>query len=54
MKLENENLNKPLKPQLNIGAVMRSNIRLLIWGWCVMWGIIGGVFTVLWLWRYFA
>lgn len=48
MPLENEN-----EPSC-LGAVMRSNIRLLIWGWCTMWGIIGVIFTVVWLWRYFA
>lgn len=37
-----------------IKSILRSNICLLVWGWCIMWGILGVIFTVLWLWRYFA
>lgn len=37
-----------------LGVVMRSNIRLLVWGWCVMWGILGFIFSILWLYRYFT
>ncbi len=34
MKLENENLNEPQKPQLNIGAVIRSfPDDVEIWKW---------------------
>lgn len=46
--LENKNRSSGL------GTVMWSNIRLLVWGWCTMWGILGLLFSVLWLCRYFA
>lgn len=53
MNTEKTSLEAQNQPSC-LGAIMRSNIRLLIWGWCVMWDVIGGVFTVLWLWRYFT
>jgi len=59
---ENQKINKIdlskrqlLTAQQALGyAVMRSNIKLLIISWCILWGILGMVFCFLWLWRYFA
>jgi len=33
--------------------VTKSNLLLLKDGWCSLWGIIGFVYSILWLWRNF-
>lgn len=37
MKLENENLDSPQEPQLNIGAVRRCLTFIPIYGWNYEW-----------------
>ena len=37
MKLEEQNLNEPLNPQLNIGAVRRYLTFIPIYGWGYEW-----------------
>ncbi len=37
-----------------IADIMRSNALLLVKSWCYMWGILGVIFTIIWLMRYFA
>ena len=50
MTEENENTEK----QCDIHDVMCSNLSLLWWGWCTVWGIVGFVFGCIKLWNYYT
>jgi hypothetical protein len=47
-------LENKRKKQFFIYDVMRSNLALLWWGWCTVWGIIGFIVGCIKLWNYYA
>ena len=46
--------NKKTEKQCDIHDVMCSNLSLLWWGWCTVWGIVGFVFGCIKLWNYYT
>ena len=53
-KLEKYNyLSKP-KKAFYLYDVMCSNLALLWWGWCTVWGVVGIIFGFIKLWNYYT